>query len=98
MIEHIVLFKWKAEASPDAIAAVFEALRQLKNQIPEIVELSCGENFSERSQGFQHGLVVRFRDRQGLATYQPHPAHQAVVQSLIKPIVAEILAVDYEIT
>ena len=97
MIEHIVLFKWKNTATPEQIEAVLSGLKQLKSQIPSIVDLSCGENFSPRSQGFQHGLVVRFEDKAGLEAYQLHPAHQEVVQKLIKPILADIIAIDYEI-
>lgn len=96
MIEHLVLFKWKQDASPEAIARVLEGLKALKSQIPEIVDLSCGKNFSDRSQGFQHGLVVRFNSRQDLEIYQPHPAHQVLIKDYIKPILADILAVDYE--
>lgn len=98
MVEHIVLFKWKAGTTPEQIDAVMEALRELKAKIPGIVDLSCGENFCDRAQGFQHGLVVRFTDREALAAYSPHPAHQAVVQNQIKPILADIIALDYEIS
>jgi len=97
MIIHIVLFKWKEETAPEAIAKAMENLRGLKDKIPEILEISCGENFSERAKGFQHGLLVKFSDRSALDAYQPHPAHQEVVQNLIKPIVAEVLALDYEV-
>ena len=97
MIVHIVLFKWKEDTAPEAIAEAMENLRELKEQIPEILEISCGENFTERGQGFQHGLVVKFSDRSSLKTYQVHPAHQKVVKNLIKPIEADILALDYEI-
>lgn len=98
MIEHIVLFKWQPDASLEAIASVMDGLLGLKAKIPEIINISCGENFSERGQGFQHGLVVRFADREALKSYQVHPAHQEVVAQLIKPILTDILAVDYEIT
>ncbi|WP_413166861.1 Dabb family protein [Capilliphycus salinus ALCB114379] len=97
MIVHIVLFKWTEDATPEAIAAAIEGLRELKAKIPGIIDLSCGENFSERSQGFQHGLLVKFTDKAALEAYTPHPDHQAVVQNLIKPILADILAVDYEV-
>mgnify|MGYP005837896343 CR=1 FL=1 len=97
MIEHIVLFKWKPETSPEQIAAAITGLQRLKTAIPGIVDLSCGQNFCDRAQGFQTALVVRFTDRNALETYQPHPAHQAVVHTLIKPIAADILAVDFEI-
>ncbi|MEA5499378.1 Dabb family protein [Limnoraphis robusta Tam1] len=97
MIVHVVLFKWKEDATPEAICSTMEGLKELKAKIPGIIDLSCGENFSERSQGFQHGLVVKFTDKSALEAYTPHPDHQAVVQNLIKPILADILAVDYEV-
>jgi hypothetical protein len=97
MIEHIVLFKWKLDASAEAVTAVIENLKALKNQIPGIVDLSCGKNFSERGKGFEHALVVRFEDREALESYGPHPLHQEVVQNLVKPILDDIIAIDYEI-
>lgn len=97
MVEHIVLFKWKDTATPKQIKAVMEGLNGLKDKIPGIVDLSCGKNFTDRGQGFEYGLVVRFRDRAALEAYQPHPEHQKIVQNLIQPILAGILAVDYNI-
>jgi hypothetical protein len=96
LIEHIVLFKWKPEATSEQIVAAIEGLRGLKKLLPEILDLTIGENFTERSQGFTHGLVVRFADKAGLETYGPSEAHQYVVKNLITPIRADVLAVDYE--
>src|SRR5437016_4301804 len=98
MIEHIVVFKWKPEASSEDIEAAMEGLRGLRAQVPGIVALTCGKNFSERSQGFGTGLIVRFADRSALDGYVPHPAHQQVVETLIAPIRAEMVVVDYEVT
>lgn len=95
-VEHLVLFQWQPEASAAQIDAAIAALRDLADKVPGILQLSCGENFSARAKGFQHGLVVRFGDRAALEAYQVHPAHQAVVQKHIKPILADILALDYE--
>ena len=97
MIEHIVLFRWKSDATREQIHRVVTELRALKGQIDGIVDLTCGENFSPRAQGFTHGLVVRFTDRAALAAYGPHPKHQHVVETLINPIRADILAFDFEI-
>ncbi len=97
MVEHIVLFQWKDTATPKQIEAVMTGLKGLKDKIPGIVDLSCGKNFTDRSRGFEYGLVVRFRDREALDAYQPHPEHQKVVQNFIQPILAGILAVDYDI-
>ena len=97
MIEHIVLFKWRPEAAREAIDAAALGLQGLKDRIPGILDLTCGDNFSERSQGFDFGLVVRFTNQEALDGYGPHPLHQEVVQNLILPIREEVIVVDYEI-
>jgi hypothetical protein len=96
MVEHIVLFKFKPDATAEQRRAVVEGLQGMRETVPGIVDLSCGENFSERSQGYQIGLVVRFRDRQGLETYLPHPNHRSVVEERVRPIVESVIVVDYE--
>lgn len=97
MVEHIVLFKFKADASTEAVRHIQERLASLKSQIPGIVDLTVGENFCERNQGFTHGIVVRFDNRASLEAYLPHPSHQAVVQETIRPILEDLISVDYEI-
>jgi hypothetical protein len=96
-IMHIVLFQWTPEAGPDAINRAVTELLALKDKIPGILELTCGQNFTDRGKGFTHGLVVRFTDRAALDIYGPHPEHQRVVQTYINPIRADVLAFDYEI-
>jgi hypothetical protein len=92
-----VLFKLKADASEEAKNAAIEALKGLKAQIDGIVDLTCGRNFSERSQGYEIGLVVRFRDRAALDAYISHPAHRGVVEKYIHPIREDVIVADYEI-
>jgi stress responsive alpha/beta barrel protein len=97
MVEHVVLFKLKAGTTNAQKEAAIQALRGLRNQIDGIVDLTCGENFSERSQGFQIGLVVRFRDRAALDAYLPHPAHRGAVEQYVQPIREDVIVADYEI-
>ena len=97
MVEHIVLFKVKAGMPEAAVRAMLDGLAGLKTRVPGIVQLSAGTNTSDRNKGFTHGLVVRFQDQAGLEHYLPHPAHQEVVQTRIKPIIEELVVVDYEI-
>ena len=96
MVEHIVLIRWTDQSGQEAIDKVMAELRGLKGKIAAIADLSCGANFSERAKGYTHGLVVRFGDRAALNAYISHPEHQRVVQKLINPIRADILALDYE--
>lgn len=97
MIEHIVLFKLKTDASEGKKRALLDALLALKNSVPGIVQASAGINFSARAQGYTHGFVVRFKDRAALDAYLPHPAHVAVVESHVKPLSEGVLALDYEL-
>jgi hypothetical protein len=96
-IVHVVLFKWKPDAHPDAIEAAIQGLQALREKIDGIVDLTCGNNFSVRAQGYHTALVVRFRDRASLEIYVPHPAHQDVVNNLILPIREDLIVVDYEL-
>ncbi len=96
MVEHIVLFRWNADAALDAIESALTELRGLQTKIPGILDLTCGANFTDRGKDFTHGLVVRFTDKAALEAYGPHPEHQRVVQNFINPIRADILAFDFE--
>jgi hypothetical protein len=96
VVEHLVLIKYKADTTMQQKYQLLDGLRSLKGKIDGIVELTVGENFSERAQGFQIGVLVRFRDRDALEAYGPHPAHQEVVQRDLLPIREDIIVVDFE--
>ncbi|MBI4396420.1 MAG: Dabb family protein [Elusimicrobia bacterium] len=96
MIEHIVLFKIKPNTTDEQSSRMLRRLLELREKAPGILEVSAGANFSERSRGFTHGFVVRFKDRAALDAYLPHPEHQAVVQECVRPIAEEVLVVDFE--
>ncbi len=98
MIEHIVLFRWKPEATDEQVAAGMDGLRGLKNRVPGIVAMDCGADFSGRAQGYTHALVIRFSDRATFDAYGPHPAHQAVIETQLKPLLDAVLDFDFEVT
>jgi len=96
MVEHIVLFKVREGTPQEKVDGMLAGINSLKDSIDVVVSVSTGTNYTERGQGFTHGVVVRFNDKEGLAAYQPHPAHMKVVEEDIRPIVEDIIAVDYE--
>ncbi len=97
MVEHLVLFKIKPEATPEQLDGMLAGLKRLPEQIDGILELTVGRNFSDRSQGHDIGLLVRFRDRAALETYLPHPAHRACVENDVRPVMESVIVVDYEV-
>lgn len=97
MIEHLVLFRWKPEATVEQIAEVMRGLGGLKDRVPGITSLSTGVDFSGRAHGYTHALVIRFSDRASFDAYGPHPAHRAVVEDTIVPILADVIDFDFEV-
>ncbi len=96
MVEHIVCFKLKPDTTPKQKERLIAMLRGLKEKVPGIVDLSAGETFTpERGHGYTIGLVVRFKDREGLAAYGPHPNH-VPVKEYVNQICEAVLAIDYE--
>ncbi|WP_082234956.1 Dabb family protein [Halobacillus massiliensis] len=97
MIEHIVLVKFSQATTTEQKQELIRRTLELKNIIPGIVDIQQGINFSSRSQGYEVGLTVRFKDREALENYGPHPAHQDVVSYLEKIGMEDSIFVDFEI-
>ena len=96
MVEHLVILKFKKDTTQEQIEDFLAGAKGLRDKFDGIVDLSVGENFTDRSQGFTHGVCVRFHDRAALEHYLPHPAHMDVVETYIKPILDDIIVIDYE--
>ncbi|KGP72793.1 Dabb family protein [Pontibacillus yanchengensis] len=97
MIEHIVIFKFNDQTTEDQKKEAITQLKSLKQEIPGIIDIQAGVNFSDRSQGFELGLTVRFEDKQSLENYGPHEKHQEVVSYLKEIGLSDIVVVDFEI-
>lgn len=95
MVDHLVFFAVKGEASGEEVEDLLSSIRGLKDEVPGVVDLSVGEDFSGRSGGYTHALFARFEDAAGLKVYAGHPAHLAVVEKLEATTSGRIVA-DYE--
>lgn len=97
MIEHIVLIKFSSNTTQEQKKELIRRTLLLKEKIPGIIDIQQGFNFSERSQGYEVGLTVRFQDRDALENYGPHPAHQEIVTYLKEIGLEDSIIVDFEI-
>lgn len=93
---HIVLFKFKDEATPEQVEAVEKAFGELPSKIDTIVDYEWGlsESLEQRNEGLTHCFFVTFADKAGLQTYIPHPAHLEFKKVLL-PILERSLVFDY---
>lgn len=84
-VEHLVLFRFRAEVSQQQIASLFDALRYLADEIDGISGFRGGAYNSAEglNQGFSHGFVMTFTSPAARDAYLPHPAHQRVVAMLL---------------
>ena len=95
-LRHLVLLRFKAEASMDAIAAVEHAFVALRGQIDGVRDLEWGTDVSPEglAKGYTHAFLLTFDDAAARDAYLPHPAHQAFVAQL-KPLLDDVLVIDY---
>jgi hypothetical protein len=94
MIDHLVFLAVREDTSPEDVEDLISSIRGLKEIVPGVVDLTVGENFSERSGGYTHGMFVRFESVEDLQEYLNHPDHLAVVEKLDR--LTDRIVVDYE--
>lgn len=97
-VRHVVVFKYKADATDDQIAQVTDAFRDLQHSIPGIVSFEYGTNMSPEGHddGFTHVYLVTFESAAHRDAYLPHPEHEkfgALLGEL--DILEDIFVVDY---
>ena len=98
MIEHIVLLKLKAGVTEAQTQALADGLDKLKQVVPGMLEVSAGYNNSSEGKGagFAYGFIVKFSDAAARDGYVPHPEHQELAKTLVRPIVDDVIVFDYE--
>jgi len=95
-LRHVVLFKFKDDASAAQVKAIEEKICTMPPDIPEILALEWGKDVSveKLADGFTHCFLVSFEDPDGLKVYLPHAAHKACVE-LLNPSMEKVLVIDY---
>ena len=93
-VDHMVWIKFKPGTEQERIAEHLANLSALQDDVPGIIDVRVGENFTDRAQGYTHGLIVTLHDRAGLDVYRDHPRHVAVASALRQD--ADLMAMDFE--
>ena len=96
LLRHVVMFKFKADATKEQIKEVETAFAALPQKIDVIHEFEWGTDNSPEmlSKGFTHCFLVTFKSEEARKTYLPHAAHQEFV-TLVKPLVEDVMVIDY---
>ncbi|MCI4671901.1 MAG: Dabb family protein [Bacteroidia bacterium] len=97
LLRHVVLFKFKDEASKADVDQLNQAFNALPEAIPVIKDFEWGINDSPENfhQGFTHCYLLSFASEEDRdSVYTPHPQHQAFVKRL-QPHLEKVFVVDY---
>ncbi|GAA0169433.1 hypothetical protein LIER_40757 [Lithospermum erythrorhizon] len=96
-IEHIVLFKIEPEVDPSKVNSMLSNLNNLVS-LSTVLHLSAGPILRQRGSAtlaFTHMLHSRYSTKPDLDSYSKHPSHVSVVGDYVKPIVSDVMAVDW---
>ena len=96
MLQHIVLFKFKPETTPEKVAEIIAAFEALPSKIKEIKGFQWGTNNSPEKldKGLTHAFILTFDSEKDHDTYLPHPAHKAF-GGVVGPWLADVTVVDF---
>jgi hypothetical protein len=95
-VKRIVLFKFKDATTSQKIDQIFEALGGLKDEIPGVLDFTCGAYSSSDglNQGFTHAFIATYQDEAARDGFGPHPAHQKAL-TVVGPEIDKVLAFDF---
>lgn len=82
MLRHIVLFTMGASEESQRTADREEltaALAAMPARIPEILDLTVGDNVVDGPSNADLALIVDLEDREALERYRVHPDHRSVM-------------------
>lgn len=96
VLRHVVMFKFKDNATPGEVKKVEEAFRSLQDKISQIKNFEWGVNNSPEklNQGLTHCFFVTFHSTKDRDAYLVHPAHMAFVE-VLKPYFDKATVLDY---
>ena len=96
-VVHIVLVRWKADASRTQLDELTELTVAFPDTIPGVLAVHCGPSTSTEGLegGFEWALVVSFASSSARDDYLPHPAHQPVAQ-LISRLAEQVVVFDVD--
>lgn len=100
MIKHIVFWKLKDQANGNDKATnallIKEKLEALNGQIPGLLKLEVGVDFSNSEMSADVALYSEFATKKDLEAYQQHPKHKAV-QAFVGEVRTARQVADYEV-
>ncbi|WP_234736141.1 Dabb family protein [Tellurirhabdus bombi] len=96
VLQHVVLFKFKPEATKEKVDEIIAAFNALPSKIKEIKGFQWGTNNSPEGhdKGLTHAFILTFDNEKDRDAYLPHPAHKEF-GSIVGPWLADVTVLDF---
>jgi len=96
MIRHVVLFRWKSEATDEQKKLVHTELAKLPSLVPSLRAFVLGADAGINQGNADFAVTADFDDEAGYLAYRDDPTHREIIATYITPLVAERTAVQLE--
>lgn len=96
MLRHVAVFRWAEGTAPEAVGTLQEALGKLPSSIPELRGYRTGADAGLVEGNWDFAVVADFDGVAGWRAYTAHPAHQKLIAELLRPLLGERAAVQYQ--
>jgi quinol monooxygenase YgiN len=94
MLRHIVMLRFKPEATTEDRAALRAAVEGFKDKVPEVRALVCGDNLGSGPNHHDFAVVADFDDMAAFRRYIDSPAHKEYVAGPAR-FVASLSAIQH---
>jgi hypothetical protein len=99
-VEHVVLFWLKNPGDAAGRQRIIEATKTF-TVIPGVLSVSVGPAVPSTrpvvDSTFDVGIVIRFKDRESMNAYEPHPIHTKAVTEILMPLARQVKVYDVEV-
>jgi hypothetical protein len=96
-MRHVVCFRFHPDTSSEQVEALASGLRELPGIIPEIADYRVGPDLGINEASWDFAVAADFAGPEDFVVYRDHPEHQERIRTLVAPITAERVAVQFEI-
>jgi len=96
MVRHVAMFRWAEGTSASQVAELRTALAALPAAIPALRDYRLGSDAGLAPGNWDFVVVADVDDGDGWRAYVDHPAHQRVLVQLLRPLMGERAAVQFE--
>jgi hypothetical protein len=94
MIQHIVLLKLKPGITGDDVMGVFQAGKNLADDIPGVVRWTIGMDHTNPDHGFTLASITYVEDEDALREYLASPVRSRYIEEHVDPITDQRIELD----